>query len=101
MRWAFEEPGGGASLPEIKQDMGKQHVSCILKTRLDQASSQEDNLLFQGGISERGRETKAGRPLGHRDRISSSCGLEHRVQEEVACKVNCKGKLRLNTRRPP
>lgn len=34
------------------------------------------------------------------DGMSSSLWLEHRVQKEISCKENDKGKLRLNARGP-
>lgn len=102
MRQAFEGPEIGASLPEIKPDVERQHVSCILKIRLDQASRYEDNSAFPERYS-RERQLFEQRQGGHQgmDGRRSSLCLEHRVHEGMSCKVNCKGRLRLNTRGPP
>ena len=97
LRQAFEGPEDRASLPEIKQDVRRQHVSRVLKARLDQASSYEE-FSFS-----REKELFEQRQGGHRgtDRMSGSLWLEHRVRERTPCKLNCQGRLRLNTRGPP
>lgn len=71
MRQAFEGPDGRASLSEIKQDVRRQHVNCVLKARLDQASSYEE-FSFS-----RERELFKQRQGGHcgTDRMSSSLWL--------------------------
>lgn len=77
-------------------------MSCILKIRLDQASRYEDNSAFPGTCSKE-RQLFEQRHGGHQgiDGRRSSLWLEHRVHERMSCKVNCKGRLRLNTRGPP
>lgn len=58
--------------------------------------------LFQGDIPERESYLNKGREAT-RAQMGEEVHfwLEHRVHEGMSCKVNCKGRVRLNTRGPP
>lgn len=86
---AFEGPEETASPPEIKQDVRRQHVSRILKTRLDEASRYEELSSSRETFQEqRAIWTKAGRTPGLRqDEQFTLAGAQHAGRDAMQVKL--------------